>query len=104
MPHDLRDPEGLFPYHYDERYEKGTNTFEPGSPDVDGYIQTLVFQACGRKLCPELMQELKDMLKDKGFMHQNPGDEPFQKAVVDYVKNLKTARKIARKVLNASQR
>ena len=102
MPGDLRDPEQLFPYYYDSRYEPGTNPFEPGSFDLDGYLQDLSAEITGRRLSPEGMSKLMNHLQQKSLLHRNPGDEGFREEVVRYLKGLKMGRKVALKWLTST--
>jgi len=99
MPGDLSDPTQLYPFHYDPRYEPGKNTFEPGSPNLEGYLQDIAFQVLGRGLDKDRMSELIAYLEGKGFLHRNWGDESFRNEVIKYLNKIKYAGKVARKWL-----
>lgn len=99
MPGDLKDPEQMFPFYYDNRYDEAPNQFEPGSPDMNGYLQSIAFETIGIKLSPEKLEDLKIVLQAKGLFHVNPGDESFRSEVRKQIKRLAMARKVARKCL-----
>jgi hypothetical protein len=104
MPGELSDPTQLFPYHYDTRYAPGTNQFEPGSPDFDGYLQSIASPCIGRKLNPEELSALKEYLDSKGFLNRNPGDQAFREKVECYLsklKKLRASKKVARRWLTS---
>ena len=97
MPGDLKDPEQGNPWYYDPRYEEPRNPFEPGAPDVNGYLQSISIDTIGVRLSPEKMDDLKRNLEDKGYFHRNMGDESFRKEVVRQLKTIKMARRMVQK-------
>jgi len=94
MPGDLRDPTQSVPYHYDPKYDRGANPFEPGATNLENYLQTVVLER-GVKLSPERMGDLVHHMIAKGFLHRNPGDESFRNEIFKYLDNIKKAKKIA---------
>jgi len=94
MPADLKDPEGFQPFYYDPRYEEPKNPFEAGTPDTDGYLQSIAVEEIGSKLNHEKLEFLKQNLEEKGLFHRNMGDESFRNEVKKQVKILKMARRI----------
>ena len=99
MPGDLKDPEQSIPYYYDQRFDRAPNPFLPGAPNIDGYLQSIAEQNRGVKLSPAKLDELKEILDNKGFFCRNPGDETFRSEVSRQVKRLMMARKVARRWL-----
>ena len=99
MPEDLKNPEGMFPFHYDPRYEEAPNPFEPGAPDTDGYLQSIAFDVSGKKLGPKALESLKEILEAKGLFHRNMGDESFRDEVRKQIQRLVLARKVAERCL-----
>lgn len=100
MPGDLKDPEQSIPYYYDNRFDRAPNPFLPGTPNMDGYLQSIAEQSRGIKLSPGKMGELKEILDSKGLFCRNPGDETFRSEVSRQVKRLMMARKVAQKSLS----
>jgi len=98
MPGDLRDPEQMFPFYYDSRYNEAPNQFEPGAGDINKYLQSISEEQTGKKLNPEKLDNLKRILDGKGFFHRNPGEESFRCEVCKQIKRLVMARKVARNV------
>lgn len=96
MPGDLRDPEQWMPFHYDDRYEPGTNKLEPQLEPLDNFIQRIAQEVLGYKLDKETLVRVKRHLDDKGFLHRNWGDQAFHDEVSKYLRNLMTVRKVAR--------
>ena len=99
MPGDLKDPEQSIPFYYENRYDEGANPFNPGSPDMDGYLQSIAQECRNIKLSPEKMEDLKEILAEKGFFHRNPGSDDFRSEVSRQVKRLMMARKVAHRWL-----
>ena len=99
MPGDIRSPEFLFPFHYDNRYEPGGTVFNPGSPKLKSTLKEIVEQEFKRGITPEALQKLTGYIIDNGYECRNWGDESFRKAVVDFIKKHEIARKVARKCL-----
>ena len=95
MPGDLSDPESFMPFYYDPKYDQMPNQFEPGATDTDGYIQSISFEAIGRKLGKEELETIKQRLRDKALFHGNMGDEKFRNETSKLVKQLNSARKVA---------
>lgn len=94
MPGDLRDQEQTYPFYYDNKYDPGTNPFEPGSPNLEGYIKSVVEEK-GIILSPEKLKDLMAHLQDKGFLHRNPGDESFRNEIFKYLDKIQKAKKVA---------
>lgn len=99
MPGDLRDPEQLFPFHYDSRYSETPNPTLFDSDDISVYLQAISEQEIGKRLNPEKLSALKRHLESKGLFHRNPGDEPFRCEVQKFVQRLAMARKVVQKCL-----
>lgn len=99
MPGDLRDPEQTYPFYHDNLYRRGPSQFEPGSSDMDKYLQSIAFERYRIKLSPEKLEDLKNELSNKGFFFQNPGTEEFRAEVCKLMKRYKLAERIARKWL-----
>ena len=101
MPGDLSNPE-TSPFdvgRYESRYEPGANTFESGTPDLEGVLQAYASQELGKRLDKERMRDLILHLDSKGYLHRNWGDESFREEVSKFLKTLSKARKVARKWL-----
>jgi hypothetical protein len=98
MPGDLRDQEQSVPFYYDNKYDRGTNPFEPGVDNLRKYLETVVLEK-NVTLSKEKMDDLIGHLKSKGFMCRNPGDESFRNEVLKYIDNIKKAKKVARRWL-----
>lgn len=99
MPGDLRDPEQYVPYYYDSLYDQAPNPFDPGAPDMDGYLKSIALEEDGIRLSPEKLDALKEKLLNVGYFHRNPGDETFRSEVSRQVKRLMMARRVAQKCL-----
>jgi hypothetical protein len=99
MPGDLRDPEQSIPHHYDPRYDEAPNPFEPGAPDVDGYLQSIAVEVFLNRLSPEMLNALKAQLDEKGMFHRNMGDQSFRDEATRIIKKMAMARKVAHKWL-----
>ena len=100
MPAELNNSEGMFPGHYDTRYEH-TRPGNPdeGTPSLDKYLQSMALEVLGRSLSQEDLFKLKNNLDRKGLLYQNKGDESFRDEVFSYIKKLNLAKKVARKWL-----
>jgi len=99
MPGDLRDPEQAYPFHHDNLYQRGPGQFEPGSEDVDTYLQSIAFECIRAKLSPEGLLELKEELSSKGLLNQNMGTQEFRDEVSKVIKRRKMAREVIRRWL-----
>jgi len=95
MPGDLKSPEQSVPYHYDTKYELGSNPFEPGSDDLRRYLQSVVMEK-NIVLEPDRMTNLVMYLNNKGFLCRNHGDESFRNEVFKYIDKIKKAQKVAK--------
>ena len=95
MPGDLSNPEFMFPYHYDPRYEPGTNIFESRPLSIDQIIQAISKSINGRSLSKDQMAETQGFLKSKNLLTRNPGDQEVQEAIQGYFKSKSKARKVA---------
>ena len=96
MPGELRNPENMFPYHYETMYNPGTNSLEPKELDVDKYIQSIAIEVRGYKLNPSEMDNLYDRLEYRGMSHRNPGDEDFRAMVIETIKDFQSAKKVVK--------
>jgi hypothetical protein len=94
MPGDLKNPEMSIPYHYDPKYEPGSNTFEARPLGIDSIIQSAARSTNGRPLTKEEMAKVKEYLNGKNLLNRNPGDQDVQEVISDYVKSLSAARRI----------
>jgi hypothetical protein len=99
MPVELNDPEGMFPFHYDPRYDQAPNPFEPGAVDINGYLQGIAVEVSGKELGKEQLKNLKESLENKDMFHRNIGDESFRTEAGKMVKRLLMAGKVAEKCL-----
>jgi hypothetical protein len=96
MPECLNNQEGIFPGRYDPLYDPAINPFEPGTTDFDGYLQSISREILNTTLSPEKLSALKAELGSKGLLNRNTGDPSFRDAVINYLKRIKMARKVAR--------
>lgn len=94
MPGDLKDPEQLYPYHYETKYEPGINQFDT-SLDENAYLQTLVDDMGGGKLSPTTMKALRGTLEGKGVMCRHWDDPKLR----DEIKRFIEAQKVVAKWL-----
>lgn len=90
MPGDLRDPEQFQVFHYDPKYDATLNMMDPGAFDMDNYLQSIAMDTLGRRVDNQSLDSVKDALAEKGFFHQNIGDESFRSKV----RELLLARKV----------
>jgi hypothetical protein len=97
MPGDLRDPENMLPFYYDQRYDTVTSPFDPGAPDVDGNLQSIAVEVMAAKLSPEKLADLKQILNAKGLLHRIPGDPSFRDAVKQVIRSMFRAGKVAQR-------
>lgn len=96
MPGDLNDQEQWLPFHHDRHYNPGPNQFEPGAPNLNGYLQGIAAELTGVRLNGDNLLKLKRHLEGKGFLHRHWGDEPFRNEVCKFIKKIVSARKVAR--------
>lgn len=97
MPGDLRDPEQWMPFHYDERYEPGTNVLRPQLEPVESFIQAIAVDVLGDKLDKDSLDKVMKHLDAKGYLHRHWGDQDFHDEVTKYVKKISMARKVAKR-------
>lgn len=95
MPGELRNPEFLFPYHYDSRYEPGSNTFDTRPLNIDQILQALARSVSGSPLNKQEMAEARAYLESKDLLNRTPGDEEVQNTIVKFLKQKNSARKVA---------
>jgi hypothetical protein len=99
MPGDLSNPEMSIPYHYDPRYEPGTNTFEARPLSIEQILQAAARSERGCQLSKDELQKAREYLNGKNLMNRNPGDQEVQETVSEFVKNLSAQRlSLARRV------
>ena len=98
MPGDLSNPEFSIPYHYDPKYDPGTNVFESRPLSIEQIIQSIARSECGSPLTKEQLVETRSFLKGKKLNFRNPGDQEVQEALHEYLKKT-AARKVAQKWL-----
>ena len=94
MPGELRDPEQLFPYHYDPRYEKFPNPTEQFISGIHKYIQSIALEHIGVPLSPEKLSKIKEELEKKGLFHYHPADENFRDEVRSFIDKIKISNRI----------
>jgi len=94
MPGDLSNPE-FTPWHYDPRYEPGTNIFETRPLNIEQILQGMSRSIRGCPLSKEGMAEAQAFLKSKKLLTRNPGDQEVQEAIQGYFQSKKSARKVA---------
>lgn len=99
MPGELQDPTQLYPFHYEKRYEPGTQPFYSLPADLNQMLQDVAQQVLGYKLDRAGLQDLTEHLGNKGLLHRNWGDESVRSEVEKYLKKLQSAKKVARKWL-----
>lgn len=99
MPGELGDPEQLYPFHYDPRYENRPRPLELFYPEVDMYIQTFAEQYLNKPLTRYELRIVKEQLAEKGFLHRHWTDQPFRKEVIKILKKMNLARKVAKRCL-----
>jgi hypothetical protein len=98
MPDDIKDPEGMFGYYYDNRYDQALNTFEPGSlQHSDETIQSMAEEITGKKLSPEKLKAVREEMEDSGYFRRNVGDPTFR----NKVEKILSKHAMVRKVINA---
>jgi len=90
VPGDLRDPEQSTGWYYDPKFDATPNMFDPGSDDMDAYLQSIAEEATGQRMNGATLDSLKKNLVDKGFFCRNTGDESFR----NQVKKLLMARRM----------
>jgi hypothetical protein len=96
MPGDLRNPEFLFPFHYDNRYEPGTNPFDARPVNLEQILQGISrSERGGLSLTNHEMLHLKDYLNAKNLLNRNPCDQEIQDATREFFKLQPMARKVA---------
>lgn len=96
MPGDVRDPTQMFPYHYDDRYERTIHPTEMFGMPVDGIIQALAEEVIGHPLGKEDLRYVHQWLNQEGLLSMNPGDEQFTEAVRTILQDKLMSRKVAR--------
>lgn len=100
MPGDLRDPTQMFPFHYDDRYNRTLHPLEMGGgASMDGIIQSIAEEIVGHPLGPDDLLLVHQHLNEKGMMSMNPGDQQFMEAVRRIISDRLLSKKVARKWL-----
>ena len=97
MPGELSDPEFSIPFHYDPRYEPGTNVFESRPLNVDQILHAVSWSERGCAMNKEELKDAQAFLLSKGMESRNPGDQEVQDTIRGYLKSKKSARKVARR-------
>ncbi|MBE3086159.1 MAG: hypothetical protein IMZ64_08080 [Bacteroidetes bacterium] len=97
MPGDLSNPEFSIPYHYDSKYDPGTNTFESRPISIEQIIQSIARSERGHPLTKEQLVETQSFLKGEKLNFRNPGDQEVQEALHKHLKV--AARKVVQKWL-----
>lgn len=95
MPGDLTNPEFFFPFHYDPRYEPGSNTFDSRPLSIDEILQAVAKEKRGYPLNKYELSQAQGFLKSKNLLLRNPGDEKVRECAEKFMDTLKTARKVA---------
>ena len=95
MPGDLSNQENLYPYHYDPKYEPGTNTFDSRPLNIDQVLKAVSDEVRGLPFNKDEKERCLEYLRSKHLLNRNPGDQEVQETIKDYLKRLKTARKVA---------
>lgn len=96
MPGDVRDPTQMFPYHYDDRYERTLHPSEMGTMPMDGIIQAIAEEIVGYPIGKDDLLYIHQCLDQLGLMSMNPGDEQFTEAVRTIIQDKMMSRKVAR--------
>ena len=99
MPGDLSNPEFSIPYHYDSKYDPGTNPFDTRGLNSTQIIQAIAREVRGYPLTKEELVQAMGYLENNGMAYRNPGEQAFQEAVHAFMKALKSARKVAARCL-----
>jgi hypothetical protein len=94
VPADLNNPEGMFPFHNDPRYEPGTNTFDTRPLNVKDMIQSIARKMRGHPLNKEDLSRAYEYLNGKHLLQRNPGEQIVQKNVGEFMKSLNASRKV----------
>ena len=96
MPGDLSDPEQLYPYHYDPRYEVIKNPYDSGVlSDLDGIIQNISQDIQGKPMSSEKLKKMKEDLESSGSLIMNPGDSDFKDKVITLLKKQAMIERVA---------
>jgi hypothetical protein len=104
MPGDLNNPEMMFPFHNDPRYEPGTNTFDTRPLNVKDMIQSIARKMRGHPLNDEDMTKAFEYLNGKHLLQRNPGEQVVQESVGKFMKSLSASRKVTAKWLIAKDK
>jgi hypothetical protein len=99
MPGDLSNPEFSVPYHYDPKYDPGTNVFETRPLSLEQILQSIARSERGCALTKEQLTEAQEFLKGKNMLQRNPGDQDVQEAIHEHLRMKLAARKVAHKWL-----
>ena len=103
MPGDLSNPEFSIPYHYDPKYDPGTNVFESRPLSVEQILQSIARSERGVPLTKEQLAEAQAYLKSKKMLSRNPGDQEVMDTIHEYLKVETAARKVAQKWLISTE-
>lgn len=99
MPGDLSNPEFSIPYHYDTKYDPGTNALDTRPLSFEQILQSIARSESGSPLNKEQLSGAMEFLKGKNMLQRNPGDQDVQETIREYLKMKLTARKVARQWL-----
>jgi hypothetical protein len=97
MPGDLNNPEMMFPFHNDPRYEPGTNTFDSRPLNIKDVIQSIARKKRGYPLSNDEVDRAYEYLNGKNLLQRNPGEQIVQKSVGEFMKSLTASRKVIAK-------
>jgi hypothetical protein len=97
MPGDLSNPDFLFPFYYDQRYDPGTNPVDSRPQHLNSTIQSIAQSVLGRPLSKEDLKTVFDHVDTQKLLQRNPGDPELLKCVEVFLKKLTSAKKVAKK-------
>jgi hypothetical protein len=97
MPGDLSNPDFLFPFYYDPKYDPGTNPVDSRPQHINNMIQSIAQTVLGHPLSKEDLIKTYDYIDSQKLMQRNPGDQELMDCVEAFLKKLKSAKKVASK-------
>ena len=95
MPGDLSNPE-FTPWHYDPRYEPGSNVFESRPLSIEQILQAVSRSERGCPLTKNQMADSQAFLRSKNMLNRNPGDQEVQETIRKYFLSMNSSQKVAR--------
>jgi hypothetical protein len=99
MPEDLSNPLGMFPHHYDTRYDQGGTTFNSMPSSIKNIVQMWAKNLRGYPFNIKEMNKVLQILDQRNLLQRNPGDPKIIETIKQYLNLKNKSKRIAAKWL-----